>query len=174
MESYEQELHIDDELFAGMRMDADRVLQKLLKNMVENNSLEGKMTIGIDVAFIQDYIPNHDPSVEGESRRILIPKFSHKIGSVIQIKDEAKGKRNCDGNELVWDDKREEYVLRPIINTDQMSIFDANFRCVNDPEVDEEMESSEDISGKFGDDEQLPFADGDEDDGYSYEEPSDF
>ena len=42
MECYEQELHINDELFAGMREDADRVLQKLLKNMVEKDSLEGR------------------------------------------------------------------------------------------------------------------------------------
>ena len=38
MECYEQELHINDELFAGMRDDADRVLQKLLKNMVEKDA----------------------------------------------------------------------------------------------------------------------------------------
>lgn len=133
MEAYEQELHINDELFAGMREDADRVLQKLLKNMVEKDSLEGKVTIGIDVTFVQEFIPNRDPNIEGETRRVLTPKFSHKVGSVMQIKNEAKGDRNCDGTELVWDEEKGEYVLRPIANTDQMTIFDADFRCVNDP-----------------------------------------
>ncbi len=133
MEGYEQELHIDDELFAGMREDADRVLQKLLKNMVEKDSLEGKVTIGIDVTFVQEFIPNRDPNIEGETRRVLTPKFSHKVGSVMQIKNEAKGDCNCDGTELVWDEEKGEYVLRPIANTDQMTIFDAYFRCVNDP-----------------------------------------
>lgn len=132
MEGYEQELHINDELFAGMREDADRVLQKLLKNMVEKDSLEGKVTIGIDVTLVQEFIPNRDPNIEGETRRVLTPKFSHKVGSVMQIKNEAKGDRNCDGTELVWDEARGEYVLRPIANTDQMTIFDADFRCVND------------------------------------------
>lgn len=132
MEGYEQELHINDELFAGMRDDADRVLQKLLKNMVEKDSLEGKVTIGIDVTLVQEFIPNRDPKIEGETRRVLTPKFSHKVGSVMQIKNEAKGDRNCDGTELVWDEERGEYVLRPIANTDQMTIFDADFRCVND------------------------------------------
>lgn len=132
MEEYEQELHIDDELFAGMREDTDRVLQKLLKNMVEKDSLEGKVTIGIDVIFVQEFILNRDPKIEGETRRVLTPKFSHKVGSVMQIKNEAKGDRNCDGTELVWDDGRGEYVLRPIANTEQMTIFDADFRCVND------------------------------------------
>ena len=64
MEGYEQELHINDELFAGMRDDADRVLQKLLKNMVEKDSLEGKVTIGIDVTLVQEFIPNRDPNIE--------------------------------------------------------------------------------------------------------------
>lgn len=132
MEGYEQELHINDELFAGMRDDADRVLQKLLKNMVEKDSLEGKVTIGIDVTLVQEFIPNRDPKIEGETRRVLTPKFSHKVGSVMQIKNEAKGDRNCDGTELVWDEERGEYVLRPIANTEQMTIFDADFRCVND------------------------------------------
>lgn len=129
MEGYEQELHINDELFAGMRDDADRVLQKLLKNMVDKDSLEGKVTIGIDVTLVQEFIPNRDPNIEGETRRVLTPKFSHKVGSVMQIKNEAKGDRNCDGTELVWDEERGEYVLRPIANTEQMTIFDDDFRC---------------------------------------------
>lgn len=132
MECYEQELHINDELFAGMREDSDRVLQKLLKNMVEKDSLEGKVTIGIDVTLVQEFIPNRDPNIEGETRRVLTPKFSHKVGSVMQIKNEAKGDRNCDGTELVFDEERGEYVLRPIANTEQMTIFDADFCCVND------------------------------------------
>lgn len=173
MECYEQELHINDELFAGMREDADRVLQKLLKNMVEKDSLEGKVTIGIDVTLVQEFIPNRDPNIEGETRRILTPKFSHKVGSVMQIKNEAKGDRNCDGTELVWDEERGEYVLRPIANTEQMTIFDADFRCVNDETSeagggDEEGEA-EDMSEAF-DPSEMPFAGGD-DDGYGYEEP---
>ncbi len=56
----------------------------------------------------------------------------------MQIKNEAKGDRNCDGTELVWDEERGEYVLRPIANTDQMTIFDADFRCVNDEPGGEE------------------------------------
>ena len=145
MEGYEQELHINDELFAGMRDDADRVLQKLLKNMVEKDSLEGKVTIGIDVTLVQEFIPNRDPSIEGETRRVLTPKFSHKVGSVMQIKNEAKGDRNCDGTELVWDEERGEYVLRPIANTEQMTIFDDDFRCVN-----EEMKEKDSQPSKGG------------------------
>lgn len=148
MKIYEQELHIDDELFCGMREDADRVLQKLLKNMVEKDSLEGKVTIGIDVTLVREFIPNHDPDIEGETRMVLTPKFSHKVGSVMQIKNEAKGDRNCDGTELVWDEERGEYVLRPIANTEQMTIFDADFRCVNDQDGQGEDAGGNAIEGR--------------------------
>lgn len=180
MGGHEQELHIEDGLFDGMRKDADRVLQKLLKNMVEKDSFEGKVTIGIDVTLIQEYILNRDPDIEGETRRVLTPKFSHKVGSVMQIKNEAKGGRDCDGTELVWDDEREEYILRPIANTEQMTIFDADFQCVGEPGDKDAYAYGEQkgIPGRRvaalpgfveGDGEDV--SGGSEDDGYGYEEP---
>ena len=136
MEAYEKQLHINDETFDSMRSDADLVLQKLIKNMIEKGSLEGKLTINIDVLLTREYIPNHDPNIEGETRPVYIPKFAHKVGSVMQIKDETKGTKNYDGMELVWDNEKKEYILKPIANTEQMTIFDAEYTCVNDDEDD--------------------------------------
>lgn len=187
MGEYDQNLHISDNAFEKMRADADMVLQHLIKNMIDKDSMDGKVTIAIDVALTKEFIPNRDPNIQGETRMVLKPKFSHKIGSVMQIKNEAKGDTNYDGMELVWDEEAGEYVLKPITNTIQMSIFDADFRCVNDPdEADEtggdiedellaieggsiaalpgpidESDGSDDMSGMF------------EDDGYGYEEPED-
>lgn len=193
---YEQNLHISDSVFDGMREDADRVLQRLIKNMVEKDSFEGKVTISIDVVLEQEFIPNRDPSIEGETRRILTPKLSHKVGSVMQIKNEVKGDKNCDGTELVWDKEKGEYVLRPIANTDQMTIFDAEFRDVyEDVEPEEEEQQAlegrrvaalpgpsdeaeecevveEDMSEEFESEAPLPFSEGDDD--FEYEEPDEF
>lgn len=198
MDAYQQELHIEDELFAGMRTDTDRVMQKLLKNMVEKDSMEGKVTITLDVTLMQEFIPNRDPNIEGETRRVLTPMFSHKVGSVMKITNEAKGDRNCDGCELVYDVESKEYVLRPIVNTEQMSIFDADFKCVNDPEKEEfcnepertalecmemaalpgpvsesEDDEEEDISREFDEDEPLPFSEENDSD-YEYDNPEEF
>lgn len=134
MEGFEQNLHIADGAFEGMRNDADRVLQKLLKNMVEKESLEGSVTIKIDVSLTQEFIQNTDPDIEGETRKVLHPAFTHKVGSMMQIKDEAKGGINYEGMEMVWDDELKEFVVKPIANTTQRTIFDADFQCVNDPE----------------------------------------
>ena len=136
MEAYEKQLHINDETFDSMRSDTDLVMQKLIKNMIEKGSLEGKLTINIDVTLTREYIPNCDPNIEGETRPVYIPRFAHKVGSVMQIKDETKGQKNYDGMELVWDDEKKEYVLKPIANTEQMTIFDAEFRCVNDEDAE--------------------------------------
>ena len=130
MDMYTKNLHISDEVFENMRKDTDRVLQKLIKNMIEKESFEGKVTIGIDVQLFREYIPNRDPRIEGETRAIFTPKFLHKVGSVMQIKNETKGEKNLEGMELVWDEERAEYICKPIANTEQMTIFDAEFREV--------------------------------------------
>ena len=117
-------LHIDDDTFSKMRTDADQVLQKLLKNMAEKGSLEGRLTITLDVSFTEETVQNRDPNIEGETRIVHTPKFQHKVGSVLQIKNEQKGDMNCDGMEMVFDDEKGEYVLRPITGRDQMNIFD--------------------------------------------------
>ncbi len=190
MDAYDQNLHISDNAFEKMRSDADRVLQHLIKNMIEKDSMDGKVTIAIDVALTKEFIPNRAPEIYGETRMVLKPKFSHKIGSVMQIKNEAKEDINYDGMELVWDDEAGEYVLKPITNTSQMTIFDADFKCVNDP--DENNESGSDAEREYG----YPALEGEcvaalpgpadenpdqddmsgafEDDGYSYEEPEEY
>jgi len=47
-------------------------------------------------------------------REVLIPRFDHKVASVLQIKDEASG--TLGGNfELVFDEKRRSWIMREII-----------------------------------------------------------
>ena len=93
----ERSLHLQDETFSKLRDDANQVLQKLLANMAEKGSLEGKLTITVDVSFVQETVQNRDANIEGENRVVYTPRFQHKVGSVLQIKNEQKG-----GYELRW------------------------------------------------------------------------
>lgn len=136
MSMYET-LHFADESFEPIVQDAERVLQKLLKNMVEKGSSDGSLTIKVDIEMVQDVIQNFDPSIEGETRKVIKPKLSHKVSSMLQIKDESKGSMNTDGYELVWDEDLEEYVLKPIVQQ-QRSIFDADYVVVDDEPGDDE------------------------------------
>ena len=120
-------LHIDDETFRKMRIDADQVLQKLLKNMAEKGSLDGKITINIDISFTEETVQNKDSNIEGDIRVVHTPKFQHKVSSVLQIKNEQKGDMNCDGMEMVYDELKKEYVLRPITGREQMNMFDMEY-----------------------------------------------
>lgn len=128
-------LHIDDETFRKMRIDADQVLQKLLKNMAEKGSLDGKITINIDISFTEETVQNKDSNIEGDIRVVHTPKSQHKVSSVLQIKNEQKGDMNCDGMEMVYDELKKEYVLRPIIGREQMNIFDMEYTQPDNREV---------------------------------------
>lgn len=47
-------------------------------------------------------------------REVFIPRFDHKVASVLQIKDEASG--TLGGNfELVFDDEHKSWAMREII-----------------------------------------------------------
>lgn len=186
----ERSLHLQDETFSKLRDDADQVLQKLLANMAEKGSLEGKLGITVDVSFVQETVQNRDANIEGETRVVYTPRFKHKVGSVLQIKNEQKGDMNCDGMEMYWDTEKGEWMLRPITGRDQMSIHDivtpdnvdAEDEEIVEGEVlegrkisalpgptddvsDEQSEDSptdeEDLSDEFGDD-------------YNYDEPDEF
>ena len=118
-----KKLVLEDSTFEEARQNFNRVLQRLLKNMIDSGSLEGAINLKIDVSLVQEYIPNYDPEVEGESRKIQKPKFKHKVTSSITVKDELSGNKNPE-MELVWDEQMQMYVLDYISETDHRTIFD--------------------------------------------------
>lgn len=133
-----KELRIEADTFEKLRRDANIVLQRALGTMKEKESMDGKVTISIDIKLVREYIPNYDPNVEGESREILKPKFDHKVTSAINIKNEEKGNVNPE-MAMVWDEDKQEYVLAYVNNTEQRSMFDSDFQ--------EQMNSGEVIEG---------------------------
>ena len=171
-----KELRIEAETFDKLRRDADIVLQRALGTMKEKESMDGKVTITIDIKLIPEFIPNFDPEVQGQTRKILKPKFDHKVISAINIKNEEKGSTNPE-MAMVWDEDKQEYVLTYVNKTEQRSIFDSDFQ--------EAMNGSEDkepgvplLEGEVIDEDALPGpVDGEEslddfheDDVYGYED----
>jgi len=120
----EMTLHLKDEVFDKLRNDSDEVLQKLLTNMTEKGSTEGRLTITIDISFLEETIQNKNPEIEGDRRLVHTPKFSHKVGSVLQIKSKHAAERVGYGLEMVYDYRKKEYVLKPILGGEQMSFYD--------------------------------------------------
>ena len=163
---YVKKLDFDSDTFADMKRDLNTILQKLLGNMTETDTTEGSIALKIDVTFIREFIPNYDPSISGETRRIQKPQFKHKITSAIKINDEKSGNMNSE-MELVWDEESQMYVMQPVANTAQRTIFDADFYDVTDMDErgpDTTGESPE-LAGR-----EVPALPGPD---YDYEEPHD-
>lgn len=139
------QLNFESETFAGIKRDMNFVLQRLLGNMQEKGATNGSMTLKIDVSFDTEYIPNYDPQIEGESRKIEKPKFKHEVTSTVQIKDKKSGNMDTE-MELVFDEDTGEYVMKPIANTEQRSIFDSDFEN-EEKTTGKEEEKKEENSG---------------------------
>lgn len=123
MYDFVKKLTFESDTFAEIKRDMTFVLQRLLANMQEKGSTEASMALKIDVSLVNEYIPNYDKNIEGESRKISKPKFKHKVTSAVQIKDEKSGNMDTE-MELVYDENNGEYVMKPVANTRQMTIFD--------------------------------------------------
>lgn len=138
MSDYVKHLNFESDTFSDMKRDMNFVLQRLLGNMQEKGATEGSMTLKVDISLTNEYIPNYDPEVKGESRKISKPKFKHKVTSAVQIKDEKSGNLDTE-MELTFDEESGEYVMQPVANTEQRTIFDKDFQDnMNSPEQAEE------------------------------------
>lgn len=135
-------LTIESETFDNLRNNINSQLQKLLHNMMVNNQSEGKITVTIDVNLTSEYIPNYDPDIEGETRKVLHPSFAYKTVRQITMKDDVSGKYNSD-MEVVYDEELKQYVEKFVSDTTQRTIFDADFREVPIPDADSEVVEDE-------------------------------
>ena len=127
MDKFMKALDFDSDTLGNVKRDMNFVLQRLIGNMMEKGSTNGSLTLKIDVSFTQEYIPIYDPKVEGESR---------------QITDKKDGNMDTE-MELAFDEDSGEYVLQPVANTTQKSIFDSDYKENLKPENEEESEKEE-------------------------------
>lgn len=173
VEELNRRLDFDSDTFEQMKQDMNFVLQRLLGNMVEKDATEGSMTIKIDVSMESENIPNFDPNIEGDTRNCRKPQFKHKVSSVVKINDEKTGELNNE-MELFYNEETGIYELRPVANTAQRSIFDADFQeaeMADDDKLipmksdEQEYEQPMAIEDKGEEPIDLPFSDDDEEDG---------
>ena len=177
MSNLNTDLYIEGQIFDMARTNFNNVLQKLMRSIIDADQGEGTITLKVKVNMTQEAIPNYDPEIAGESRIARIPTFDHKVTSSVQVKNELKGSTTT-AMEMVWDEEENRFVLRPVVNTEQRSMFDADFQEVMNSEEDPEQ-------GKFlpGPTNLLPdgtenqtlddFMNAPDDDDYGYDDPDD-
>lgn len=113
------ELRLENEIFDGFRSDMNVIIRELIRNMIEKGSEDGKITATIEVGLFQEYT---------ETGTALQPQFTHKVNSVLQLKDQKSGIAPCKDMELVLDEKANTYYLRHVKGKPQMSIYDMDLR----------------------------------------------
>ena len=122
-----KDMFLESDVFEQARSNFNVALQKLIKQMLDGGVSEGSINLKVDIQLYSEYIPNLDPAVEGETRCIRKPKLDHKVTTQITVKNETKGTYTSQ-MELVYDDELQKYVLVPVANTAQRSIFDKDFQ----------------------------------------------
>lgn len=132
MSEFVKELNFDCDTFSGMKRDMNFVLQRLIGNMQEKGCQNGTLTLKLDVSLIREFVPNYNPEIPGESREIAKPKFDHQVTSQMKVEDKKKGNLDTE-MELYLNEETGEYELRPVADTTQRSIFDADYREMGEP-----------------------------------------
>ena len=108
------ELTLNSETFAALKADFDLVLKKTLSNMQKKGSDSAEVKVSLKIALSKTEDSNIKVNDLDGMREVLIPRFDHKVASVLQIKDEASG--TLGGNfELVFDENRKSWIMREII-----------------------------------------------------------
>jgi hypothetical protein len=117
-------LSIDNEAFSSMKSDFNQVLKKTLSNMEKRETEVAEMTIKLKITLFRGETTDFSAISYGKKRDIVIPAFTHKVSSVMQIKDEKSG--IFSGNfELVWDEETSDYIIKVIPNG-QRTLFDCD------------------------------------------------
>ena len=117
-------LTMESEAFNGLKTDFNQVLRRTLTNMERKESEQAELTVKLKISLEKDTAPDFR-EVKGKAERDIVrPTFTHKISSVMQIKCEKSGVLSGD-YELVWDEERGDYIMRPI-DDGQLSLFDEN------------------------------------------------
>ena len=146
-------LNLEGDAFGALRGDFNRILKTTLNNMEQKESETAEITVKLKINLREEQTPDLDISSHSAMRDISVPSFTHKVSSVMQIKDEASGFLRGE-YELVWDRELGDYVMRPIDNGQQ---------TIDDYQKPLENEEDDGISA-------APFED-DEMEDYVYDEP---
>nr|WP_314636568.1 hypothetical protein [uncultured Oribacterium sp.] len=110
-----EELKVENDIFDSFRGDMNLIIRELIKNMIDKDSEDGKITATIDVQLFPTF---------GDGGTAYQPILKHKVCSTLQLKDEMKGLNTCKDMELVLDEETNTYHLRHATGKPQMSIYD--------------------------------------------------
>lgn len=119
------EVTIESGLFDGFKSDFNQLLRNIISNMIDKGGEKAEMRIVLKITLTEGETPDLEEVRYEAQRETIIPKFEHKITTVMQYKNEKDGFVGGAEYELIWDKDRAEYVMLPIKDA-QIGIFEAD------------------------------------------------
>lgn len=116
-------LTLESDAFNALKGDFNQLLRKTLSNMLQKEGEKAELKLSLKITLIQGETRDlQEPRYEAQ-REYIVPKFEHKISTVMQYKDEKSGFVGGEEYELVWDKEKRDYVMSHIKNN-QMNLFE--------------------------------------------------
>ena len=114
--------------------------------MIHKEGEKAELKLSLKITLTQGETRDlQEPRYEAQ-REYILPKFEHKISTVMQYKDEKSGFVGGEEYELVWDKDKRDYVMKSI-KDNQMNLFEYDDDHSDYTyEDNEEYEESEDES----------------------------
>ncbi len=106
-------LTIDSDAFEKLRLDFDKLLSQTISSMMQKQNSIASMGLKLDIELERTTVI--DNRAQDGVRSVIMPRFTYKVSSAMQMKSEEKGKTEG-AYELAWDDLRREYTMLPIGN----------------------------------------------------------
>lgn len=133
-------LTLDSDAFNALKSDFNQILRSTLNNMIQKEGEKSEVKISLKITLTEGVAPDLEESKYEAEREVIIPKFEHKVSSVMQYKDEKSGFVGGAEYELVWDKDKCDYVMRPI-KSNQIDLFECSDQ--NDYEYEGSQDDAE-------------------------------
>jgi hypothetical protein len=131
------ELTLESDAFNALKSDFNMLLRKTLSTMIQKEGEKAELKLSLKITLTQGETRDLDEVRYEAQREVILPKFEHKISTVMQYKDEKSGFVGGAEYELVWDRAKGAYVMRPI-KDGQMNLFDYSDKPEYEYEENEE------------------------------------
>ena len=116
-------LDLNGDTFNAMKTDFNKILQRTLNNMEQEENETAEIKISIKIRLTKNAILSIDSQDADSYRDVIAPRFIHKIVSEFKTREEENGSLGTGNEELVWDPNLMKWVMRPIDNG-QGNLFD--------------------------------------------------
>lgn len=84
-------LTLDSDAFNSLKSDFNQILRSTLNNMIQKEGEKAEVKISLKITLTQSTAPDLEEHRYEAEREVIVPKFEHKVTSVMQYKDEKAG-----------------------------------------------------------------------------------